>query len=440
MSDLKIKEWNGADMLEAYEALAHEPYALFFDSNRPSHPNNQWSFICWAPIETIETKNGTIFYDGKKIKETDFFTFLQQRLDIYDFETNKHQIPFTGGAAGYFGYDLGRQLETLPDQTTDDMKTPDACIGIYTNVLAFDHKNNKAWKIGDAELPPVKNSKTYTQTELDWKPHKADKDYCRDIKKIIDYIHAGEVYQVNLSRRFEAPLPQSFNAYGHYKNLRDINPAPFSAFMNFGTVTLVSCSPERFLSVTGGEVETRPIKGTLPSTQDADILVSSTKDRAENTMIVDLLRNDLSKVCDFHSVKVPELCALETFAGVHHLVSTVKGVLQGGKKSTDLLRACFPGGSITGAPKIRAMEIIEELENTRRGPYCGAIGYIGFNGRMDTNIVIRTLIYTGGKAYLQTGGGIVSDSIPEKELQESLDKAAKIFESFKISTSEENAA
>ena len=440
MSDLKIEEWSGADMPEAYEALADSPYALFFDSNRPSHPNNRWSFICWAPVETIETKNGVIFHDRKKIEATDFFTFLQSRLDNYNFNPQGHNIPFTGGAAGYFGYDLGRQLEDLPDQTIDDMKTPDACIGIYTNVLAFDHKNNKAWKIGGADLPPVKNRKTYTQDTLDWKTHKADKDYCRDIAKIIDYIHAGEVYQVNLSRRFEANLPEGFNAYGHYKNLRDINPAPFSAFMNFGDVTLVSCSPERFLSVTGSEVETRPIKGTLPSTQNADILIKSAKDRAENTMIVDLLRNDLSKVCDYHSVKVPELCMLETFAGVHHLVSTVKGILQEGKTATDLLRACFPGGSITGAPKIRAMEIIEELEETRRGPYCGAIGYISFNGRMDTNIVIRTLVYTGGKAYLQTGGGIVSDSIPEKELQESLDKAAKIFESFKNSARTENAA
>lgn len=440
MDSLTIKEWNGADMLETYEALADTPYALFFDSNREGHPNNQWSFICWNPIETIETKNGVIAHNGKNINETDFFSFLQGRLDFYNFKTNEYQIPFTGGAAGYFGYDLGRQLEKLPDQTIDDMKTPDACIGIYNNILAFDHKNNKAWKIGEAKLPPVKKQKTYTQAEASWKTYKADKDYCRDIKTVIDYIHAGEVYQVNLSRRFETELPEGFNAFGHYKTLRDINPAPFSAFMNFNNLTLVSCSPERFLSVKDSEVETRPIKGTLPSTQDADILIKSAKDRAENTMIVDLLRNDLSKVCDYHSVKVPELCALETFAGLHHLVSTVKGILQDNKKPTDLLRACFPGGSITGAPKIRAMEIIEELEETRRGPYCGAIGYIGFNGRMDTNIVIRTLVYTSGKAYLQTGGGIVSDSIPEKELQESLDKAAKIFESFKNSTCEEYVA
>ncbi len=167
--------------------------------------------------------------------------------------------------------------------------------------------------------------------------------------------------------------------------------------------------------------------------------MNSAKDRAENTMIVDLLRNDLSKVCDYHSVKVPELCTLETFEGLHHLVSTVRGILANNKTPLDVLRACFPGGSITGAPKIRAMEIIEELEPTRRGPYCGAMGYIGFNGRMDTNIAIRTLIYANNKAYLQTGSGIVSDSIPEKELQESLDKAAKIFESFDA-PQKENAA
>lgn len=446
MEKLSVTEWYGADALECFEAIHDQPYALFFDSNRPSHPLNRWSFICWNPIETITAKNGIITHNNVMIKETDIFSFLQSRLDFFNSrharereDADLKHIPFTGGIAGYFGYDLGRQLEVLPENTIDDLNIPDMMVGIYTNVLAFDHHKNKAWKIGDAVIPKKKNIAPNNLQKIDWKTNKSEQDYCADIQRVIDYIHAGEVYQVNLSRRFEAVLPNNFLPFAHYKHLRDINPAPFSAYMNFGDVQLASCSPEQFLSVADNIIETRPIKGTLPSSCPAIILENSVKDRAENTMIVDLLRNDLSKVCDFHSVKVPALCTLETFEGLHHLVSTVRGALQKNKKPTDALRACFPGGSITGAPKIRAMEIIEELEKTRRGAYCGAMGYIGFNGRMDTNITIRTLIYANNKAYLQTGSGIVSDSIPEKELQESLDKAAKIFESFDINN-KENAA
>ncbi len=435
MPALSIKEWKGEDAINVYEALSDIPYALLFDSNDSAHPLNCWSFICWSPIETITAKNGVITHNNQEIETKDVFSFLQKRLDHYNFEDTS-KIPFRGGLAGYFGYDLGRQLEDIPELTTDDMNLPDMMVGIYTNILAFDHKNNKAWKIGDGNIPSKKPHAPQENTNLNWTTNKSEEEYCKDIQTVIDYIHAGDVYQVNLSRRFEASTSKNFNSFLHYKHLRRINPAPFSSFMNFGEIQLASCSPEQFLSVNDRNVETRPIKGTLPSSQPSDILINSKKDIAENTMIVDLLRNDLSKVCDFHSVKVPELCKLETFEGLHHLVSTVRGVLQKNKKPTDLLHACFPGGSITGAPKIRAMHVIEELEETRRGPYCGAMGYIDFNGRMDTNITIRTLIYANNKAYLQTGSGIVSDSLPKKELQESLDKAQKIFESFKSENKE----
>lgn len=444
MSAIKPEKWQGADAVTCAEALSDLSYTLFFDSNRPSHPLSQWSFICWNPVEAMSVKN----------QEGDFFSDLQERLKLYQSrharkrdDASIHHIPFTGGAAGYFGYDLGRQLETIPDSTKDDMNISDACIGIYTNVLAFDHSNDEAWIIADDEAKETLHEclqslrrKEHAPVTLNWQAQKTDDNYLKDIQTVIDNIYAGEVYQVNLSRRFDADLPDSFDTFAHYKHLRTVNPAPFSTFMNFGGVKLASCSPERFLSVKENEVETRPIKGTLPATQPVDNLTGSAKDRAENTMIVDLLRNDLSKVCDFHSVKAPDLCKPETFEGLHHLVSTVKGILQKDKTAIDLLRACFPGGSITGAPKIRAMEIIEELEPTRRGAYCGAMGYIGFDGDMDTNITIRTLIYANNKVYLQTGSGIVSDSVPEKELQESLDKAQKIFESFEINNSKENAA
>lgn len=448
MNTLHIKKWGGPDALECYQALHDEPYALFFDSNCPSHPLNKWSFICWNPIETVTAKNGMILHNSKTVDQKDLFTFLQSRLNMYDFNNKPSDIPFTGGFAGYFGYDLGRQLEKIPENTLDDINMPDMMVGLYTNLLAFDHQNNQAWSIttDSKEIQFLKEKLRQPQDiktsnyDPDWQTSITDEDYCANIQRVIDDIHAGEVYQVNLSRRFEASTPQGFSRFAHYKKLRDINPAPFSAYLNFSEFQISSCSPEQFLNVENNIVETRPIKGTLDSSNPAQKLIKSAKDRAENTMIVDLLRNDLSKVCDYHSVKVPELCSLETFEGLHHLVSTVQGILKNNNKPTDLLRACFPGGSITGAPKIKAMHIIEELEPTRRGAYCGSIGMIGFHDTMNMSITIRTLIYANDKAYLQTGSGIVSDSDPQKELQESLDKASKIFESFESTETKEDAA
>lgn len=428
MADIKLKEWEGEDILTLVDALSDQPYTLFFDSNRTSHPANQWSFLCWNPVETITAKNGVITHNSDVIEVTDVFKFLQSRLDTYKFDNNL-KIPFIGGLAGYWGYDLGRGLETLPNATTDDINVPDMMVGIYTNVIAHDHTADKTWLIGKEQN--VRNRKeNHAIPNIEWTAQTSDDDYKVHIQQAIDYIYAGEIYQANITRRFDAKLPNSFSPYDHYKHLRQVNPAPFSAYMNFGDMQISSCSPERFLKCDKGVVETQPIKGTLRSSQESEILTNSKKDIAENTMIVDLLRNDLSKVCENHSVKVPKLCELQTFEGLHHLVSTVTGVLKKDKTALDLLKACFPGGSITGAPKIRAMEVIEEIEPTRRGPYCGAIGYIGFDGTMDTNIIIRTIIYANNKAYLQTGSGIVSDSDPMKELQEGLDKAQKIFESF----------
>jgi para-aminobenzoate synthetase component 1 len=253
-------------------------------------------------------------------------------------------------------------------------------------------------------------------------------DYLQAVRRAKDYIAAGDIYQVNLSQRMSAPLattPMSL-----YRRLTQENPAPFSAYLETPDAAIVCCSPERFLQVRSDEVETRPIKGTRPrgSTPEEDArlaaeLLASEKDRAENVMIVDLERNDLGRVCEYGSVHVPELFALESYATVHHLVSTVRGRLRPGATALDCLRASFPGGSITGAPKVRAMEIIEELERTRRGVYTGAIGYLCFSGDMDVNIVIRTLVVRDGTAYFQVGGAIVADSDPEGEYQETLDKA-----------------
>ncbi|PZP57235.1 MAG: aminodeoxychorismate synthase component I, partial [Micavibrio aeruginosavorus] len=266
-----------------------------------------------------------------------------------------------------------------------------------------------------------------------WSRQKTREEYKQDIQTVINYIHAGDVFQVNLAQKFTAELPDYFNPYAHYLHLRKVNPAPFSSFMRIDNIVLSSTSPERFLKVSGTSIETRPIKGTIADSEHPSVLLNSAKDRAENTMIVDLLRNDLSKVCEANSIQVPELCAIESYSGLHHLVSSVTGKLKKDKTSLDALSACFPGGSITGAPKIRAMEIIEELEPTCRGAYCGAIGYIGFDGTMDTNIAIRTLIYKDNQVSLSVGGGIVAASDLEAEYQETLVKARKIFESFENS-------
>ncbi len=438
--------WKGKNPYVDFAGLADQPYSLFFDSAREGHPANRHSYLCWHPFETIECKDGRVTITNRENQFTyhaDPFVVVRERIALWgaDRKCDKNLPPFQGGAAGFFGYDLARLIENMPSIAAgDDM--PDLCIGLYDKVIAYDHKSgtahlmihaadekealvHKAYVEGLAKELPA-----FSAVDLSWVSDKSDDVLTRNIGKVIEYIYAGDIFQANLSRRFTAPLPHGFDRYAHYGQLRTINAAPFASYMNFGGITLASASPERFLSVTGNKIETRPIKGTLPSTYPASVLAESEKDRAENVMIVDLMRNDLSKVCEDHSVEVAELCAIETFEGLHHMVSTITGTLRADQGAMDALRACFPGGSVTGAPKIRAMEIIEELEPQRRGPYCGAMGWIGFDGAMDTSITIRTLVYTNSEVRLQTGAGIVADSVPENEVAETLTKAQKIFDSF----------
>lgn len=449
-----IDQW---DALHIGTAFAAAPYTLWFDSADRSHKLARYSFIAFHPFETIESKNGRITVtnrDQQLSLRGDAFTILQDRIAAYDIDIkdDPNLPPFQCGAAGYFGYDLARGLERLPDTTPDNPAIPDMAIGLYDKVCAFDHHTGKAWfltlaasdTIAQANLnilraavehaPPIPAPVSF---EPLWQGRDQADGYKAKVRRVIDYIHAGDIFQANLSQQFHAALPAGFDAFAHYCTLRRVNPAPFASWMNFGNVRIASASPERFLFLRDRKVETRPIKGTRPRRSDpaadagmSDELARSAKDRAENAMIVDLLRNDISKVCDDHSVEVPQLCAIESFASVHHLVSVVTGTLRADHDAVDLLRACFPGGSITGAPKVRAMEIIEELEPVRRGPYCGAIGYIGFGGTMDTNIVIRTLVYDGQNVSFNVGGGIVADSDPAGEYQETLDKGRALFRSF----------
>ncbi len=462
-----ILELDWIDPCEAFSHVAALPYALFLDSADQGHQDARYSFIATHPFETIEAKDGMVTVTNSRQQttfEADPFTIVKERLAAWGFPGEKRDDlpPFQGGAAGLFGYDLGRTVEKMPDLAKADRDLPEMAIGIYDRIIAFDHERKKAWIIVHAEdeataikkqnflrsivtTPPspfaeAENSH-WTKSRVDggvqWTENFTEDGYKRQIQKVIDYICAGDIFQANLSQRFDAALPAGFDSFAHYKLLREVNPAPFATYMNLGNVRISSASPERFLTVRNGHVQAKPIKGTKvrlinanDDEQQKKNLQSSEKDRAENIMIVDLMRNDLSRACMADSVNVEKLCAVETFARVHHLVSTITGRLKEECTPVDLLRACFPGGSVTGAPKIRAMEIIEELEPTQRGPYCGCIGYVGFNGSMDLNILIRTLVYKGSAVSFQTGGGITSDSKIDAEYQETLDKAAAIFASF----------
>ena len=370
-------------------------------------------------------------------------------------------MPFQTGVVGYLGYDLAHHLERLPHPAVDDLAFPDLAAGFYDAILAFDHGERRAWILssGWPEANPVASmhrrkaradllaARVGRAREPDPEPEAASEAGLRSnftaggyeaaVQRVVDYILAGDIFQANLSQRFQAELPDGLDAWRLYRRLRRRNPAPFAAYLDLGEVQIASASPERFLELRGRQVETRPIKGTRPrgATPEADRrlgaeLLASAKDRAENVMIVDLLRNDLSRVCRDHTVLTPELCVLESFATVHHLVSTVTGELRDGLDAVDLLRATFPGGSITGAPKIRAMEIIAELEPSARGPYCGSIGWLGFDGWMDTSITIRTFAIKGRRVAFQAGGGIVADSEPAAEYAETLDKARALIEAL----------
>jgi para-aminobenzoate synthetase component 1 len=447
------------DPLQLFAALRALPYSLLFDSADSAHQSNRYAFIAALPVETIEAKNGCITITSaanQQETEGDPFTIVQERLAHYRIAEEKIRElpPFQGGAAGFFGYDLGRYLEKIPSRAYDNPNMPDMAVGIYDQVIAFDLHHDRAWIITHAREEfeasikqrnllhvtqrDQEDIKAFKGVDLPWEMSFDPFQYAGHVRRIIEYIKDGDIFQANLTQRFDAVLPDNFDPFAHYLHLRSMNPAPFAGFMNFGGgLQLSSASPERFLTVQGRMVETRPIKGTRPRAGDRAMdmlyrnhLENSDKDRAENTMIVDLLRNDLAKVCEATSIEVSSLCEVESFASVHHLVSTIEGKLKEDQSPLDLLRACFPGGSITGAPKIRAMEIIEELEPTRRGPYCGSMAYIGFDGSMDSNILIRTLVFENDRVSFQTGGGIVADSNPDSEYQECFDKAHALFRSF----------
>lgn len=336
----------------------------------------------------------------------------------------------SGGMVGYLGYGLRRWTEQVAANNSDDLGLPDLWFGCYDNVKTQSMERTRARGEESVPLPSDETGRT-------WQPERSTysrTEYLSAIEHIKRYITAGDVYQVNLTQRFSCPFEGSSEAL--YDQLLRINPSPFAAYLDCGSFQVVSASPERFMKLNPITriVETSPIKGTRPRGRHrvadqkmADELLASGKDRAEHVMIVDLERNDLGRVCDTGTIKVPDLISLDPHPSVWHLVSTVTGHLRDDADRIDLIRAAFPGGSITGAPKIRAMEIIDEVEPLARGIYTGAIGYFGFDGSMDFNIAIRSIVVTGGTAYVYVGGGIVADSDPASEYQETLDKGRAMF-------------
>jgi para-aminobenzoate synthetase component 1 len=424
------------------------PWGMWLDS-AAADDRDRFDILVADPYVTLRTRGPTteIARRGGLVEQSQRSPFELVREHLGEVAAGVAGLPFSGGAVGYFGYDLGRRLERIPSLAAADIAMPDMAIGLYDWAVIIDHAAERTWLAGHGHDPRTFAEWPELTTRLSAEPPpepepfrvrggpKANLDrnaYAAAFRAVQEHIRRGDCYQVNLTQRFEAQADG--DAWHAYRRLREINPAPFAAYLDLPDGKVVCSSPERFLRLQDGRVETKPIKGTRPRAKDperdralAEELRTSAKDRAENVMIVDLLRNDLGKCCVPGSVRASKLFDVESFASVHQLVSTVEGQLAPGKHALDLIAACFPGGSITGAPKVAAMKIIEELEPQRRSVYCGSIGYVGFDGNMDTNIAIRTLVQQGGRVYTWAGGGVVADSNVDAEYQESLDKAAAML-------------
>lgn len=434
------------DGFDLYTLFKDEPYTALLDSGRDFESLGRYSFIGLNPFITIKS-SGDMYWLNSKPYSGDVLEKLKEILKEYSCE-NFTELPFTAGGIGYLSYDFGRKFEVLPSISRDDLAVPELYFNFYDNIIVVDNfiKQIYITALGVLRKPEesaaeIENSIKKGSKVIYSEVKKKDKffesnftreEYMKTVEKLRNYIKSGDVYITNLTQRFNCKTDRK--PYDVYKDLRYINPAPFAALLNFEDFNIVSSSPERFLRLSGDEIQTRPIKGTRPRGKTLeednlmrDELINSEKDRAELLMIVDLERNDLSRVCRPHSVKVTELFKLEEYSTVFHLVSTVMGQLKEGKSAIDCIKASFPGGSITGAPKIRSMEIIDELEAVRRNVYTGCIGYLSFGGNMDLNIAIRTIVMKDSKAYFGVGGGITYDSVPSAEYDETLDKAKALM-------------
>ena len=460
-----IKELNSSlSFHDMFEIFLDNDYCFLLESGGNIKSLARYSFLGGNPFLIFKSKGEKIeITQARDVTRITGNPFEELELLVNKFRVKENSIlsPLTGGAVGYFGYDLARFLEKLPSKSIDDLKLPDAYFMFIDTVILFDHWENKKYILSVTKpSKDLKESEKAAQNslallekqirirekrktnrkidtryncEIRMSPMISKKEYIEMIKRVKEYIRAGDVYEVNLSHRLEGKLENE--PWEIYKKINSFNPAPFSAYMKFGDLKIISSSPERFLKVKGTAAESRPIKGTRPRgktlKEDEALrneLLLSEKEKAENLMIVDLVRNDLGRVCKFGSVEVAELMTIEPYSRVFQMVSTIRGELCGDKNTFDCIKACFPGGSMTGAPKIRAMEIIDELEPVRRGIYSGSLGYLSFSGEIDLNIIIRTIIASEGKMYLQAGGAIVADSDPEAEYEETWHKAMSVLE------------
>ena len=443
-----IKEINTKlNAFEIFTIFRDEKDSFILDSAMDKNKLGRYSFISSNPFKVLKYKDS----------EENPLNFLQEELRKYKVK-NDTNLPFIGGAVGYLSYDLGNYMENLPRSAKDDLSVYDLYFGLYDHVIVVDHLEEKTYiatpdldmkkeeevaiyienKIMEAEKNGV-DSICYEEKEVE--PTKLVSNFTRkefedSVEKVRQYIKSGDIYQANLTQRFSGKT--TLSSYELYRDLRRFSPAPFGAYLNFDDFNILSNSPERFIKCVDKKLETRPIKGTRPRGKNKeedlklqDELRNSEKDRAELLMIVDLERNDIGRISKIGSVKVPELFVIEPYANVNHLVATVVGELDDDKDAVDVIKATFPGGSITGAPKIRSMEIIDELEPTQRNVYTGSIGYIGFNGDMDLNIAIRTIVKKEDEVYFQVGGGMTWGSNPEEEYQETLDKAQSIMKALR---------
>ena len=469
---LIIKELDsGTDLLKIFHHTQAQAKNFFLDSADNNEKTGRYSFIGYDPFLTVMSKDSNILTQSSKSitrKTGNPFDELRHLLNSFHLENSFESIPFTCGAVGYFAYDLCHYIEKLPDTTIDDIEFPEMCFSFYDTIIAVDHLENRCFllsvninqnsqkstakrvdhvlkMIRDGSSTPYEEESRFNGSRIKRKiiSNFSKENYLRAVERAKQYINAGDIYQVNLSQRFQTQIEAS--PYEIYKRLRKINPASFSSYLKFDNKYIISSSPERFLSLqnrpgSGGmvrKIQTMPIKGTRPRGKDEDTnkkmqeeLLSSKKDDAELAMIVDLERNDLGRVCNYNTVKVTEKKKLEGHPTVYHLVATVEGELHSRYDAIDLLKATFPGGSITGAPKVRAMQIIDELEPNKRSVYTGAMGYLSFNGNMDLNIAIRTFLVKDDHIFFQVGGGIVADSNPEDEYQETLHKARALIDTL----------
>lgn len=469
--------------VEAAQRLRPLGGLAFLDSAMQHPLLGRWSYVAADPYARLTVEHGRALYataamerpgglspeDRSAHRPPDpeapaaALTVLRRCLAEQSVPHDPDLPPFLGGALGVLSYEFGSRLEGLaPSAAGAWGGVPEVCLGFYDVVLAFDHQDRVTWLLssGAPDREPARREdrarrradrlqERLAMPETDdlrpwmglgrdeWHSNFTPASYGAAVAAVVEAILDGEIFQANVAQRFMAATPGGFDPWRFYRRLRETNPAPFAAYLDLGDRVVASSSPELFLRLQEDRLETRPIKGTAARAPDpaqdralAEALAASRKDRAENLMIVDLLRNDLSKVCRPHSVATPALCTVESYAGVHHLVSTVTGRLHEGTDAVDALAACFPGGSVTGAPKRQAMQVIARTEGEARGVYCGSIVSLGFDGSLIGNIAIRTVLFQGGRAVFHAGGGVTALSDPEAEYQESLAKAERIFRAF----------